>query len=175
MKTSKFVMALAASAGLLAAVTAATAQVGDTRRAATSRAVGTCDGFAQEAILTNTQTTTQSTVSSTFVTMPSTTIDGGGSGGGVDLYTVTLSGEALTGGGGNYEVQAQVSVDGGPFFNMNPNQPDTFHSSGFRETHTMTWCREIDAGSTTFRIVWRKNGGGTAYIDDYTMRVERSS
>ncbi len=175
MKTSKFVMALAASASLLAAVTAATAQVGDTRRAATNRAVGTCDGFAQEAVVTNTQNATQSTASAAFVTMPSTTIDGGGSGGGVDLYTVTLSGEALVTGGGNYEVQAQVSIDGGPYINMGPNQPDTFHSSTFRETHTMTWCREIDAGSTTFRIVWRKNGGGTAIIDDYLMRVERSS
>lgn len=175
MKKSAFVLAMATSASLLAAVTAATAQVGDTRRAATNRAFGTCDGFGQEAILTNTQNATASTTSASFVVMPSTTIAGGGSGDGVDLYTVTLSGEAFVGGGGNYEVQAQVSIDGGPFINMNPNQPDTFHSSAARETHTMTWCREIDANSTTFRIVWRKNGGGTAYIDDYVMRVERSS
>ena len=175
MKTSKLALALAASAGLLVAVTGATAQVGDTRSAPTNRAFGTCDGFAQEAILTNTQTTAQSTVSSAFVTMPSSTISGGGSGDGVDLYTVTLSGETYASGGGSIEVQAQVSINGGPFVNMSPNQADTFHSGNARQTHTMTWCREISANSTTFRIVWRKIGGGTAFIDDYTVRVERSS
>lgn len=175
MRKSAYFLALAASAGLVAAITGASAQVGDTRKAPTNRAVGTCDGFGQELVTTNTQNATQVTSSAVFVTMPTTTIAGGGSGDGIDLYTVTLSGEAYVSVGGNYEVLAQVSIDGGPFINMSPNQADTFHSGLPRQTHTMTWCREIDAGWTTFRIVWRKNGGGAAYIDDYTMRVERSS
>lgn len=173
MKISSFVLALAASASIFAVATGATAQ--DTRTAATNRALGTCDGFAQEAVLTNTQNAAAATTSGVFVTMPSTVISGGGSGGGIDLYTVTLSGEASAAGGGSYEVQAQVSINGGRYINMHPSQPNTFHSGNFRQTHTMTWCREIDASSTTFRIVWRKVGGGTAYIDDYVMRVERSS
>ena len=176
MKTSILSMALAASAGLLVAVTSATAQVGDTRTRAVSRALGTCDGFAQEAIITNTQTTLATTSSPAFVTMPSTTIiDSVGSGDGVDLYTVTLSGEAFATGGGSIEVQAQVSINGGSFVSMHPAQPVTFHSGNLRHTHTMTWCREIDANNATFRIVWRKAGGGTANIDNYLMRVERSS
>ena len=174
MKTSTFLTALAASASLLAAVTSATAQVGETRRSQSAEVVGFCDGFDQEAAFSNTENDVKSTASPGFVTMPSTLIDGGGSGGTTDLYTVTLSGEALISGGGNYQVQAQVSIDGGPFINMSPNQPSVFHSNNLREVHTMTWCRQINASTTDFRIVWRKNFGGTAFIDNYLMRVERS-
>lgn len=138
-----------------------------------NRALAQCQGFAQEFVNTLTQTTAFSTASPGFVEMPSTRIAGGASGD-VDLYTVTFSGQASATGGGFWEIQAQVSVSGGPFLNMNPQEPDTFHTGNPAQTHTMTWCREI-SGTPTFRIVWRKAGGGAAIIDDYTMRVERSN
>ena len=166
-------------AGLLSLTAAAAfAQEGDDARVSrgpAGRAVAFCDGFAQEAILTNTQNSPVSTASAAFVTMPNTTINGGGSGGGIDLYTVTFSGQASATGGGFWEIQAQVSVNGGAFIDMNPNDPNTFHSGNPAQTNTMTWCREIAAASTQFRIVWRKLGGGAAIVDDYLMRVERSN
>ncbi len=175
MKKSASLLLMAATAGLLGAFNAATAQVSDTRTAAINRAPGTCDGFGQEAVSTNTQNASTSTSSAVFGGLATTSIPGGGSGGGVDLYTITFSGEASASGGGSIEVQAQVSINGGAFINIEPVGPNTFHSGNAAQTHTMTWCREIVANSTNFRIVWRKVGGGTAFMDDYLMRVERSN
>lgn len=175
--TNKLGQAVLATAILFgvsaAAMPAASAQTERTARTAQNRAIAFCEGFAQEYVNTRTQNTAFSTSSASFVEMPSTRIAGGASGD-IDLYTVTFSGQASATGGGYWEIQAQVSINGGPFINMNPNEPDTFHSGNPAQTHTMTWCREI-SGTPTFRIVWRKALGGAAIIDDYTMRVERSN
>ena len=157
-------------------MTSTYAQDADRRAAGTaSRALVFCDGGAQEAIRTNTQTSATLTSSPSFVTIPNTGINGGGSGGTTDLYTVTFSGQASATGGGFWEIQAQVSVNGGSFTDLNPTEENIFHSGNAAQTHTMTWCREINASSTQFRIVWRKVGGGTANVDNYVMRVERSN
>jgi len=72
-------------------------------RGAASQALVECDGFAQEAVFTNTRNDLAITGSSGFVVIPDTTIPGGGSGD-ADLYTVTFSGEASATLGGNWEI-----------------------------------------------------------------------
>jgi hypothetical protein len=137
-----------------------------------------CDGGAQEAVITNTENAPASSVSAAFVAIPGTTIPGFASGpaGDADTYTVTLSGEASATSGGSWLAQAQVSVNGGAFVDIDPIGPNTFHSKNPAYTHTMTWCKRLVAtSSATFRIVWAKIGGGSAVLDDYTMRVERSN
>jgi hypothetical protein len=101
--------------------------------------------------------------------IPSTTGPGGSSGVGTDsdVYTVT----AATG-----KVQLLVSVNGGAFFAMNPIGPSTFHTGNAAQTKGMKWCNRLLATvSTTFKAQWRKLGGGTAVIDDYTLQVVRSN
>ena len=88
---------------------------------------------------------------------------------------MTLSGEAnATVAGSFWTAQAQVSVNGGAFVNIDPVGPNTFHTGVVAQTHTMTWCKRLSANATTFRVVWSKIGGGVAILDDYLMRVERS-
>ncbi len=173
-KLGQAVLATAVVFGIsAAAMSAASAQTERTARTSQNRAIAFCEGFAQEYVNSQTQNSAFSTSSVSFVEVPSTRMTGGASGD-VDLYTVTFSGQTSVTGGGSVEVQAEVSVNGGPFLKMNPNEPDTFHSGNPAQTHTMTWCREI-SGSPSFRIVWRKIGGGAAVLDDYLMRVERSN
>ncbi|MGQ0483825.1 MAG: hypothetical protein ACT4SY_00515 [Hyphomicrobiales bacterium] len=172
------VTALAASTAISSAIALSDENGGRKavgERGAVSGSLTTCDGGSQEKVVTNTQNAPASTFSSVFVPIPSTTIPGGPSGGDADTYTVTFSGEADAT-VGNWEIQAQVSVNGGVFVDMDPVGPNTFHTGTLRETHTMTWCKRLVATSgTTFRAVWKKNGGGAAIVDDYLMRVERSN
>ncbi len=173
----------AAVAGLLtlqATTNEATGQESRTPTAAGERTAQTatfvtCDGGAQEAVFTNTQNAVTSTSGTRWAVLTSSIVPGGPSGGGADLYTLTLSGEFSSNSFGDIEAIAQVSVDGSRYVNMHPIGPNTMQMTTNRETHTMTWCRVLGASSsTTFRIVWRKLGGGTAYLDDYLVRVERS-
>jgi hypothetical protein len=167
-------LAVAALAGLFSS-TAAMAAEGD--RA--DRVPTFCSGGAQEFINGGTQNAAAAVnVAAGLQIMPFTTFAGGASGaaGDSDLYVATLSGEASGNGGGFWTAQAQVSVNGGAFFNIDPVGPNTFHQGNLAETHTMTWCRRIAATNTTvFRIVWQKFVAGNAIIDDYTMLVERSN
>ena len=181
---STFVQKLLAVTALVAAtaISSAAAQSDENggktaagERGAASQAQVVCDGGGQEAVFTNTQNLAASTASTVFVAIPTTTLPGGPSGGDPDLYTVTFSGEADGTVGGNWEIQAQVSINFGTYTDMNPVGPDTFHTGTLQGTHTMTWCRRLTASNTNFRVVWRKNGGGSAIVDDYLMRVERSN
>jgi hypothetical protein len=141
-------------------------------------AVVTCNGGAQEFVGTLTQNVPTSTASAVAVVIPDTTIACGASGaaGDLDLYTITFGGEAAATSGGFWTAQAQVSVNGGAFTAINPTGPNTFHRGNKAETNSMTWCVRLAAiASTTFRIVWAKSGGGTANLDDYIMRCERSN
>ena len=134
-------------------------------------------GGAQESVNGTTRNFPTVTASALPVLMPNTTILGGGSGaaGTTDLYILTFSGEASATGGGSWLAQAQYNVNGGAFLPMNPVGPNTFHSGNAAQTHTMTWCKRIEASNVTnFRIIWSKVGGGTAIIDDYLTKVERS-
>jgi hypothetical protein len=136
----------------------------------------TCNGGVQEAVFTNTWNAPVNKAGAVLAVIPFTTIPGGPSGAGLDTYTVTLSGEADgTVAGSSWTAQAQVSVNGGAFVNIDPVGPNTFLTGTAAQTHTMTWCRRLSAANgTTFRIVWSKLGGGVAILDDYLMRVERS-
>jgi len=127
-------------------------------------------------IITNTQNTLVSTASAAFVAIPSTTLPGFGSGGvgDSDAYTLTFSGEAGNTGGGSWDIKGQVSVNGGAFVDIDPVDANTFQSGNSRHTHTMTWCRRLEADSTDFRAVWRKVGGGSAIVDGYLIQVQRS-
>jgi hypothetical protein len=134
-------------------------------------------GGAQESVNGTTRNFPTVTASALPVLMLNTTILGGGSGaaGTTDLYILTFSGEASATGGGSWLAQAQYNVNGGAFLPMNPVGPNTFHSGNAAQTHTMTWCKRIEASNVTnFRIIWSKVGGGTAIIDDYLTKVERS-
>ena len=134
-----------------------------------------CNGLAQEAVFTNTWNAPVNKAGAVIAPIPFTTIPGGPSGAGFDIYTVTLSGEAnATVAGSFWTAQAQVSVNGGAFVNIDPVGPNTFHTGVVAQTHTMTWCKRLSANATTFRVVWSKIGGGVAILDDYLMRVERS-
>ena len=144
---------------------------------ASPRELAFCNGGAQEAVNGGVQNTPASTALASFAALPSSQFEAGGSGGAADfdLYKVTLSGEGDNTAGG-FEVQAQFSVNGGAFSNMRPIGPATFHSGTNESTNSMTWCRSIAASATlTIRIIWRKFGGGTAFLDDYTVLVERSN
>lgn len=139
-----------------------------------------CDGGAQEQISANTSNAQASTASAAFVPIPSALLNGGFSGapgvpGDFDSYTVTFSGEAGNGGGGSWEIKAQVAVDGGAYVDMAPAESNTFHSGNPRATHTMTWCARLEVPSgALIRVVWRKVGGGTAIVDGYLFQVQRS-
>jgi hypothetical protein len=137
----------------------------------------TCNGGAQEAVFTNTWNAPVNKAGAAPAPIPFTTLPGGGSGGGADtdLYTVTFSAEADGTVGGFWTAQAQVSVNGGAFVDIDPVGPNTFLTGIDAQTHTMTWCRRLAANATAFRIVWAKFGGGVAIADDYLMRVERSN
>ena len=173
-KLALSVLAMATVAGLYSATTAFAASDGKAGKVQTI-----CTGGAQELVNGTTQNAAAAVnFAAGLQFMPFTTIAGGASGGAgdADLYVVTFSGEASATGGNEWTAQAQVSVNGGAFANMDPIGPNTFHNGNSPETHTMTWCRRIAATNTTvFRIVWRKLGAGTAIIDDYTMLVERSN
>jgi len=146
-------------------------------RTSQSKALLFCDGGAQESVITNSQNTQASTTSTAFVAIPSTTLPGGPSGaaGDTDTYTVTFSGEAGNSNSASWEIRGQVSVNGGAFVDMDPVDSNTFHSGTPRATHTMTWCRRLEATSgADFRAVWRKVGGGTAIVDGYLIQVQRS-
>jgi hypothetical protein len=160
---------------LLAAALAATLLSGNAVADDAPALLTTCNGGAQEAVSTNTWNAPMTKAGAGIAPIPFTTIAGGGSGAGSDIYTVTFSGEADATGGGFWTAQAQVSVNGGAFVNIDPVGPNTFHSGTAAQTHTMTWCKRLSANSTTFRIVWSKIGGGLAVVDDYLMRVERSN
>lgn len=151
---------------------------------AAERRVGTkdlglvvCNGGFQEGVFTNTQNIATSTMSNVFMPVPSTTLSGGASGaaGDPDTYTVTFSGEAGNAGGGFWEIKGQVSVNGGGFVDLDPVDTNTFLSGNPSQTHTMTWCKRLAAtNNTTFRVVWRKIGGGSAIVDGYLIQVQRS-
>jgi hypothetical protein len=134
----------------------------------------TCHGQEQEAVFTHTRNATHAKAGAVFAPIPFTLIPGGPSGADADTYTVTFSGEADGTVGGLWAAQAQVSVNGGAFFNIDPVGPNTFLTGTDAQTHTMTWCRRLVANTTDFRIMWAKFGGGVALIDDFLMRVERS-
>jgi hypothetical protein len=146
---------------------------------AAKRALVICNGAAQEASFSRTQNSPTSTASTVFVPVLDTTIAAGASGpvGDFDLYVVTFAGEAANTSGGFWEAEAEVSVNGGAFTNINPTGPNTFKGGNKAENNSMTWCARLQATvSTTFRIQWRKtSGGGTANLDDYIINVERSN
>ena len=134
-------------------------------------------GGAQEAVHGTNRNFAATTAAAAPVVMPNTTILGGPSGaaGTTDLYILTFSGQAFATGGGSWLAQGQYQVNGGGFLPMNPVGPNTFHNGNAAETHTMTWCKRIEASNATnFRIIWSKVGGGLAGIDDYLTVVERS-
>ena len=142
-----------------------------------SRAVvTTCTGGSQEFVngITNNAPVFNAAA---LAIMPFTTISGGPSGGvgDADLYVVTWSGQSFNSIGA-WTAQAQVSVDGGAFFPLDPAGPNTMHTGATQETNTMTWCRRlVAANSAVFRIVWGKIGGGVVTVDNYLTKVERSN
>lgn len=159
----------------LAAATTALGQE-DGGRSASARTFVSCSGGAQEFVNGGTQNAPSSTAAAVAV-LPFSTFSAGPSGvsGDADLYVVTLSGEADNTAGG-FTVQAQASLNGGAFFDLSPIGPNTFLQSTVAETNTMTWCNRMGANqSVVIRILWRKFGGGTAFLDDYTVLVERSN
>jgi hypothetical protein len=141
-----------------------------------SRAVTTCTGGAQEFVNGITNNGPVATGAALAI-MPFTTLAGGPSGGAgdADLYVVTHSVQSFNTVGA-WTAQAQVSVNGGAFFPIDPVGPNVMHTGATRETNTMTWCRRIAAAnSTVFRIVWGKIGGGAVTADNYLTKVERSN
>lgn len=134
-----------------------------------------CDGGVQQSVFANAENKRATTTSNRFVPLPNATVPGGGGGGSVDTYIVTLSGQASkTGGDGQIRVQALLSIDGGPFAtSLAPAGETVFHSGSDKQVHTMTWCYRVNAGTTDFRIRWRSTGGGTAVLDNYVVKVER--
>jgi hypothetical protein len=134
-----------------------------------------CNGDAQKAVLTTISTSNLSTASTTFEVIPGAAISVATGGAVTDTYVVTFAGEASATGGGNWEVEAQRSIDGGAFSLMPPVTSVTFQSGNKAAAHSMTWCNRVSATtSVDFQIVWRKIGGGTANIGAYTMQVQRS-
>jgi hypothetical protein len=150
---------------------AATTALGQDARTFTS-----CFGAAQEFVNGGTQNAAVASGAALAV-LPFSTFSAGASGaaGDTDLYVVTLSGQADNTAGG-FTVQAQASINGGAFFNMNPVGPNIFLQSTVAETNTMTWCNRIGATqSLVIRINWGKFGGGVAILDNYTALVHRSN
>ena len=161
----------------LAAATTALGQEEDAGASASKRTFVDCFGGAQEFVNGGTQNAPSATAAARAI-LPFSTFGAGASGpaGDTDLYVVTLSGEADNTAGGGFIVQAQASINGGAFFNMNPNGPNTFLQSTVAETNTMTWCHRIGAtNNVVIRILWGKVGGGIAFLDDYTVLVHRSN
>ena len=90
---------------------------------------------------------------------------------------MTLSGEGDNSAvGGGFDVQAQASINGGAFFDMAPDGPNTFLQSTVAETNTVTWCNRFRAtNSVVIRILWSHFGAGFSILDDYTVLVHRSN
>ena len=90
---------------------------------------------------------------------------------------VTLSGEADNSAAGGFStLQAQASINGGAFVNMNPSGPNTFLQSTVAETNTMTWCNRFAAtNSVVIRVIGTHVGAGASILDDYTVLVHRSN
>lgn len=137
-----------------------------------------CFGGAQEFVNGGTQNAPVATAAAAAI-LPFSTFSAGASGaaGDTDLYVVTLSGEAdNNAAGGGFTVQAQASVNGGAFFNLNPIGPNTFLQSTVAETNSATWCRRIAAtNSVVIRVIWGHFGAGSSILDDYTVLVHRSN
>ena len=153
MKTAtKKLLAVPALVGVfsLAAATTALGQEADAGAKATPQTFTGCFGGAQEFVNGGTQNAPSFRGAGAGI-LPFSTFSAGASGrlaGDTDLYVVTLSGEAdNSAAGGGFTVQAQASINGGIFFNMNPNGPNTFLQSTVAETNTMTWCRRIAAAN----------------------------
>jgi hypothetical protein len=136
----------------------------------------TCDGGAQEAVVTRMETAGPFTLIGAGV-VPNTLVAGGASGvSDQDVYTVTFSAQTRHTSGGTLSMRAQFRVGPtGSFANMPPGVVK-FHTGAEAETHTMTWCVQTEAATNiSFRIVYSEApGGGAGQIDNYTMRVERS-
>jgi hypothetical protein len=106
-------------------------------------------------------------------TVPASIVPGGPSVPDSDLYVVTFSAQTSVPGGGTVTVQAQANIGPfGSFVPIDPVGPNSFHQGAAAETHTMTWCRRIQAANPVFRIV---TGGAPAVFDDYTTLVHRSN
>jgi hypothetical protein len=160
----------------LALATNALGQAEQGGASASARTFIGCIGGAQEFVNGGTQNAPAVSAAALAI-LPFSTFSAGasGAGGDTDLYVVTLSGEADNTAGG-FTVQAQASLNGGAFFNMNPNGPNTFLQSTVAETNTMTWCNRFGAtNSVVIRVLWGKFGGGSAILDDYTVLVHRSN
>jgi hypothetical protein len=138
-------------------------------------AVTACRGGAQEAVSGSTNNAPVVNAGGLAV-LPFSIVSGGASGavGDSDLYVVTWSGQSINTVGA-WTAQAQVSINGGAFVSIDPVGPNIMHTGATPETNTMTWCRRLAAtGSTSFRIVWAKIGGGAVTVDNYLTMVERS-
>jgi hypothetical protein len=157
-------------------LTAAPTILSLTGLAATAEAAAiNCNGGVQKAILSTISVSNFSTSSSAFVAIPGASISVTTGGAGSDVYSVTFSGEASATGGGNWEIEAQRSIDGGAFDLIPPGTIITFHSGNNGAANAMSWCTRLSATTNLdFRILWRKLGGGTANIGAYTMQVLRS-
>jgi len=162
----------------LAAATTALGQEADAGASASQRTFTGCVGGAQEFVNGGTQNAPSFRGAGAGI-LPFSTFSAGASGGAgdQDLYVVTLSGEAdNSAAGGFFTVQAQASINGGIFFNMNPNGPNTFLQSTVAETNTMTWCNRFAASnSVVIRVIWNHFGAGTSILDDRTVLVHRSN
>ena len=137
--------------------------------------VVTCNGGAHEAVFVVTQNAPTSTTSAVFVPIADAQISAGASGfpGDLDTYIVTFSGESDSSAGA-WEIEAEVSINGGAFVNINPTGPNTFQFGKQTNSPSMTWCTRVQAtASAVFRMQWRHINGGTANLDDYTMTVRR--
>jgi hypothetical protein len=171
MSMSKIAWAFCAAFGVLSSV----AYAGE---APPPPVVSICTGGAQEAVVGGTFNGSVNKAGASWALVPNTQFSAGPSGfaGDSDLYTVTFSAQANNSvAGTSWLVQAEVSVNGGAFQPIDPNGPNTFHSGNVVQTHTMTWCRRLEASvNAEFRIVWWKVGAGNAIADDYLMRVERT-
>jgi hypothetical protein len=165
------------SALSLAAATTAWGQENGGASASAETFVG-CFGGIQEFVNGGTQNAPVASAAAAAI-LPFSTFAAGAAGpaGDADLYVVTLSGEAdNTAAGGGFTVQAQASVNGGAFFDLSPDGPNTFLQSTVAETNTATWCRRLTAtNSVVIRILWNHFGAGSSILDDYTVLVHRSN
>ena len=161
----------------LAAATAAGGEENGGASASAETFVSCVGGF-QEFVNGGTQNAPVASAAAAAI-LPFSTYSAGAAGpaGDADLYVVTLSGEAdNTAAGGGFTVQAQASVNGGAFFNLDPSGPNTFLQSTVAETNTATWCRRLAAtNSVVIRILWNHFGAGSSILDDYTVLVHRSN
>ena len=169
-------LTIAIGAFSLAAATAAFAQENGGASASAETFTGCVGGF-QEFVNGGTQNAPSATAAAAILPFSTFSAGPAGPAGDADLYVVTLSGEAdNTAAGGGFTVQAQASVNGGAFFNLDPIGPNTFLQSTVAETNTATWCRRLAAtGSVVIRIIWTHFGPGSSILDDYTVLVHRSN